>query len=203
MDIVPATFFFLFLLLVVGLLCGSIAARHGQFKFSLKTVFVVVTTLCVGLGVVSAFGDFTFTIVFWAMMICLPLANFIVVSVLVVSVTITDGRKRAKRIGWLIPLIGMALIDCGRLTSLPDGALSPVFIFYYPLAAITALLAGSACKHIFDQAYGPPTHPLAGNYRGLQVSAAETVSTTTSTTPVRQPAGHEQIDTEPDVYEIG
>lgn len=127
----------------------SFMALAGKIKFSLRTIFIIVTSACVGFAVISAFGDEWFTVGFWALLLGLPIANFFVVAALFVSVVNTDGETQAIRIGWLTPLVGMAIVDCFRIAFDAGVLFKAYYIAYYLMAYLAAWIGGLVCDRTY------------------------------------------------------
>lgn len=192
----------------------SFAALAGKIKFSLRTIFIIVTTSSIGFALFSALGDEMFGLISIVLMLGLPLANILIVAVLFVSVVNSAGPYQAIRIGWLTPLVGMAFIDCGRIAFGGNNAFSAGFLVYYPMVYITAWIAGAICERTYFT--GQSRRPLRGTYRQTVRSRGQSVhfdsdeqSTSRNTpkpkanvpSPFSKSVAH-PLDDEPNVYEI-
>lgn len=145
------TLLLIFLFMGVG---GGIyiAARTNKIRFSLQTIFGLVTAACVLFGFVAAFGpnaiELGLRLIYGAL---LPLANLIVISVLIVLTLNTRGEQQAIHIGRLVPLLALAILDVARIIMygpMQNGGAIYTIAFY-----ATAWLSGLACKRSFRFGY--------------------------------------------------
>lgn len=143
--------------LVVGVgFCVFYAARVGKVKFTLRSVFVLITTLCVGLAGFATFGPSVFYPLWVFASVATPPANLIVVAMLVVSVVHSRDEKQAGYIGMLVPLACLAISDSIRIGGLLTagfqalgGSSDATTIVIYLLAYLTSWASGSVCRHWF------------------------------------------------------
>lgn len=203
-EAVQMAIIFLFLFGITA--CLVLAAQAGNIKFSLQTVFLVLTTSCVGLAMIAAFGSQVGGIVFFALFVTLPLANLVVIAALIVTAINSVGRNQAITIGYLTPLIALAFVTCGAFTyRLPE--MEPIrHLMYYATGYITAWIAGSVCERTYLSMTND-RHPLKGAYReGLRSAADSQANAVNSDRALGPKETKHQTDpldeSEPNIYEI-
>ena len=87
------------------------AARLSKIQFSLKTIFVLVTAVCVSFGYFASVGTSGVESLLMFFLIALPLANLLFIAVCVVYVAHCRGEEQAVAVGRLIPLVGVFLLS--------------------------------------------------------------------------------------------
>ena len=141
----PSAEMFLVFVLVVGIgLCIYIAARTAKVRFSLQTIFVLVTVACVLLALSAAVGaNVIGNIALMVLGFVMPLLNLMAIGVLIVLVINSRGMQQALQIGRVTPLVGLALLELGRGPTFggefPFGI---VILLYYSAFYVAAWFSG-------------------------------------------------------------
>ena len=154
MNQVTADMLLIFFVVVGAGLCIVYGAQAGKVQFSLRTVFVMVTTSCVWLAAFGTFGAAAYEMIGWLLMVLMPPVNFVLVALLTVSVLYTREEQQAVSIGRLVPLVGLAVSDTIRVGALLaasqfDGGWSWIYFLVYVVAYLTALTSGFVCREAF------------------------------------------------------
>ena len=109
-------------------------------QFSLSTIFALITSFCLFLGVIVAFGPD----VFYVLIYTLPWFNLVAVAVTVTCLVRSSGESRATHIGRLIPLLALAV-------HLPPiaSSINEMAVVNFVVAYVTAWISGFVCRRVW------------------------------------------------------
>lgn len=127
---------------IVGLVWTFLGTNQRNFtpQFSLSTIFALITSFCLFLGVVVAFGpDVIFVLIY-----TLPWFNLVAIAITVTCLVRSTGESRATHIGRLVPLLALAV----ELHPIAE-SIEEMAVVNFVVAYVTAWVSGFVCRRVW------------------------------------------------------